>query len=128
MAIPPYHAFMLPLLRIAGDGQAHRVDDCLEELAKQFGLSTEELRELLPSGKQTVIYSRVGWAKTYLVKARLLESPSRGKFKITDRGREVLRAKPDDVDAHFLEQFPEFLNLSGFSARQPQGILRPLSI
>jgi len=117
MAIPPYHAFMLPLLRIAGDGQEHRVDDCLEELASQFRLSAEELRELLPSGKQTVIYSRVGWAKTYLVKARLFESPSRGKFKITDRGREVLRANPDHVDAHFLEQFPEFLEFK--SAQRP---------
>lgn len=117
MAIPPYHAFLLPLLRIAGDGQEHRVYDCLEELASQFRLSAEELRELLPSGKQTVIYSRVGWAKTYLVKARLFESPSRGKFIITDRGREVLRAEPDQIDSHFLEQFPEFLEFK--SAQRP---------
>jgi restriction system protein len=109
MAIPRYHAFMLPLLRIAGDGQEHRIDECLEGLTNELRLANEDVREMLPSGKQTVLENRVGWAKTYLKKARLLESPARGKFKITDRGREVLRAKPDHIDHRFLEQFPEFV-------------------
>jgi len=51
----------------------------------------------------------VGWARTYLKKAGLLESPRRGVFKITERGREVLNSNPKRVDSKYLEQFPEFL-------------------
>ena len=42
-------------------------------------------------------------------KAGLLESPSRGFFKITDRGLEVLSRKPSKIDLKFLLQFEEFV-------------------
>jgi restriction system protein len=53
--------------------------------------------------------NRVGWARTHLVKAGLLESAGRGKFCITERGLEVLRRRPDTFDLRFLKQFPEFV-------------------
>jgi restriction system protein len=72
-------------------------------------LSAEERQQLLPSGASTVIGNRVGWARTYLKKAGLLESPRRGFFRLTDRGHEVLKGKPERVDVKFLERFPEFV-------------------
>lgn len=36
---------------------------------KLFRLTEEERRGLLPSGQQTIINNRVGWARTYMVKA-----------------------------------------------------------
>lgn len=48
------------------------------EIASRFGLSNEEREQLLPSGKQRVLHNRIHWAKTYLTKAGLLESPSAG--------------------------------------------------
>jgi restriction system protein len=109
MPVPPYHAFMLSLLRIAGDGKEHKLDECLDELASEFNLSPEDRRELLPSGKQTIFENRVGWARTYLKKAGLLESPARGRFRITERGQSVLRSNPRQIDPKYLEQFPEFV-------------------
>jgi hypothetical protein len=44
-----------------------------------------ELKELLPSGGQATFDNRVGWARTYIKKAGLLESPRRGYLKITER-------------------------------------------
>lgn len=69
MSIPDFQTIMLPFLRVMSDGQEHSIQELTDLLAKEFSLSNEELRELLPSGKQTVFYNRVGWARTYLTKS-----------------------------------------------------------
>jgi hypothetical protein len=51
MAIPDYETVMLPVLKIVGDGQEHRIRDVIEQLARDSALTDEERRELLPSGK-----------------------------------------------------------------------------
>ena len=99
---------MLPLLKLAGDGEIHHFRPTIEALAKQFQLTDEERKELLPSGKQPTFDNRVGWARTYMAKAGLLESPKRGLFRITERGRKVLAQNLEAIDKQFLEQFPEF--------------------
>ena len=86
MTIPDYQTVMLPLLRVGADGQEHSLREAIESLANEFGLSDEERKELLPSGGQATFDNRVGWARTYMKKAGLLESPRRGYFRITDRG------------------------------------------
>jgi restriction system protein len=78
-------------------------------LAASFDLSQEERDELLPSGRQRTFENRVGWARTYLKNAWLLEYTKRGHFRITKRGEKVLADKPKKIDAKFLEQFPEFV-------------------
>jgi restriction system protein len=50
----------------------------------------------------------VGWAKTYMKKAGLLESPRRGWVRITPRGLDVLKEQPHRIDVSFLERFEEF--------------------
>jgi restriction system protein len=109
MAIPDYQTLMLPLLHFLSDEQEHSLQEAVHHLSKDFGLSQEESQQLLPSGQQTIIRNRVGWARTYMVKAGLIEPVKRGYFKLTTKGKEVLDKKPDRVDVHFLEQFPEFL-------------------
>ncbi len=64
MAIPDYQTIMLPLLRLAADGQEHSVRDTIEQLADGFGLTEDERKELLPSGGQATFDNRVGWART----------------------------------------------------------------
>jgi len=108
MAIPDYQTIMLPLLRFGGDQKEHSVREAIDNLSKEFGLTEEEKRELLPSGQQEVFTNRVAWARTYMGKAGLLESTRRGYFKITDRGAKVLKQNPHRIDVKFLEQFEEF--------------------
>jgi restriction system protein len=81
MAIPDYQSVMLPPLRYAADGQEHSVREVIEESADQFRLTDEERKELLPSGRQATFDNRVGWARTYMKKAGLLESPRRSSSK-----------------------------------------------
>lgn len=79
MPVPDYQRCMLPLLRLARDGQEHRLADVVERLAQEFQLAEDNRRELPPSGQQPRFDNRVGWAKTYLQKAGLLEGTSRAR-------------------------------------------------
>ncbi len=108
MAIPDYQSVMLPLLRLAADGQEHSAREAVEKLADHFGLSEDERKELLPSGAQARFDNRVGWARSYMKKAELLESPRRGYFRITRRGMQVLKQNPDAINNKLLEQYPEY--------------------
>lgn len=99
---------MLPLLRLCADGQPHTQKEAVVTLAEEMQLSDSDRSELLASG-QTRLFNRVAWARSYLKQAALLESPSRGVSVITERGRQVLRDGPSQVDVKYLERFPEFV-------------------
>lgn len=120
MPIPDYQTCMLPLLELAGDGIEHSTHEAIETLASHFQLTEEDLSALLPSETQSIFANRVGWARTYLKKAGLLEYPRRGQFMITDRGREVLSHKPTVINSSLLRQFPEFQEFQSLSVRSPQ--------
>src|SRR5438105_9972549 len=107
MAIPDYQTLMLPLLKQATSGEM-RVLEAEKKLADQFGLSAEERAQLLPSGKQRVLHNRAHWAKFYLLKAGLVEFPSRGTLIATDAGRQLLAKNPSHIDTHLLRQYPSF--------------------
>ena len=112
MDIPDYQTLMLPLLKQINDGSEYRFRDLVELISKDFDLSDEQRSEMLPSGKQPIINNRVGWARTYMLKAGLLEAPKRGTIRITDRGIKVLSDRPNSINVKFLEQFPEFIEFS----------------
>lgn len=109
MSVPDYQSLMLPLLKLASDGNEHIFREAVDALADQFKLSESERREMIPSGTQLLIANRVGWARTYMKKAGLLESKRRGYFHITDRGLSVLSKEPSKINNAFLRQFPEFV-------------------
>lgn len=108
MGIPDYQTIMLPLLQYLSDQQEHRIRDVIEPISDIFNLTEDEKCEVLGS-KQPIINNRIGWARTYLKKAGLLEDPRRGYAKITDRGLEILKTNPQKIDVKLLEQFPEFV-------------------
>jgi len=81
----------------------------VDSLSDKFSLTPAEQAELLPSGQQAVFTNRIGWARSYLKKAGLLESPRRGAFKITEGGQSVLAENPEKIDVKYLGRFPEFI-------------------
>jgi len=109
MAVPTYDGFMRPLLDLAADGQEHALRETVTALADRLGIPDADREEMLPSGTQTKLYNRVGWAVTYLTKAGLLEKLGRGRFRITSRGRSVLAEQPAHIDQRYLERFDGFL-------------------
>jgi restriction system protein len=108
MTIPDFQTIMLPLMQIAADGNEHRHRDVIEQLAQYFDLTEEERRTLLPSRRQTTFDNRFYWASIYLRKTGLLEKIGTGRFRITQRGLDVLAKQPTKIDIKLLSQFPEY--------------------
>jgi len=135
MAVPDYQSVMLPLLRfVAAKGGEISTAEAVEALAQEFGLTDQDLREMLPSGIQPRFFNRVGWAATYMKKAGLLEATRRGHFRITSRGQELLKKRPPAINVKLLEQYPEFLEFqqlkgtrSGKNAAQGSGETSPVT-
>jgi restriction system protein len=100
---------MLPVLRRLAVGGQQSSGDVRDAVAAELQLSAEDLAAMLPSGRQTTFKNRIAWALSYLKQAGLAESPGRGIYRITTRGREVLAAPPDRIDISYLMQFPEFV-------------------
>lgn len=108
MAIPDYQSLMLPLLIFVSDNKEHSIHEAYKVLADQFKMTEDERKEMLPSGRQEVFANRVGWAKTYLKKAGLLQTKKRGWINITSRGKEILKSNPKKISNKLLLQFDEF--------------------
>jgi restriction system protein len=108
MTIPTHEDAMLPVLNLLRDGQAYHRRVLADAMAEHFQLTQEERVALLPSGKSPVIRSRTGWALSYMKQARLVESPRRGWYQITDLGQQTLAAKPARIDNEYLLRFDGF--------------------
>lgn len=108
MSLPKYNELYSPFLAAIQDGMPHNISKVKDAIAEQLQLSVESLSEQLPSGTQTVFANRVGWAKTYLKKAGLIESPKRAFVSITSEGKKLLASGVDITDSYLMEKYPAF--------------------
>lgn len=106
--LPSYEAIMPAVLKVLADGAARSLREVFERVCQYYTFTPEQLADTLPSGRQTTLRSRVSWAKTYLVKAGLIEQPKRGICLITERGRTAL-VSGLHIDNRYLAQFGEFV-------------------
>jgi len=109
MSVPDFQTLMLPVLKQLAAGGEQPPATVREAVAAALQLTPEDLAALLPSGRQTTFANRVAWALGYLKQAGLLESPRRGVYRLTDRGRAALSEDVDRVDIQYLMRFPEFV-------------------
>lgn len=99
---------MLPLLRDLEQGE-RTGQETLDALAKHFNLTSEELAQRLPSGLAATFANRIGWAKSHLKMAGVINSTRRGVYELTERGNELLSDNPQRVTLALLNKFPEYV-------------------
>ena len=107
MAVPKFFEFFEAFLKAIQDGEVHTAKEVRTTVAEVMELSTADLSEMLPSGRQTTFGNRINWARTYLNKAGLIETPSRGKYRITEEGKKAL-ASGEEINLKYLEQYDAF--------------------
>ena len=110
MSLPKYNELYSPFLATIQDGDLYSMKDVAASIAKQLELSKEDLAEKLPSGTQTVFSNRVGWAKTYLKKAGLIDNPKRAVVQITVEGKKLLLSGVEITDQYLIETYSAFKN------------------
>ena len=104
--IPQHGQLALPLLEVIADGQEWTRQALIVATLDRAKVP-HELRELQygESGHYAA-ENRVGWAKSELTRARLIETIRRGVFQITASGREFLAAHPSGFSKADLEALP----------------------
>ena len=107
MAVPKFFEFFEAFLKVVSDGDLHSAREMRNSIATIMALSDNDLAEMLPSGKQRTFDNRANWARTYLDKAGLIETPSRGKYRITDAGKRALLSG-EKIDLAYLEKSDAF--------------------
>ncbi len=105
--VPDHQSLMLPILRIIENGKEYKLPEVANELAHHLNLTEKDREERIPSGKEKTFENRIRWAKTYLMKAGLVEG-NRGTIKITPEGASVLKSNPIHLNAKFLMRYPSF--------------------
>ena len=115
MSVPQYYEFMPSIIRCLGDGEIHTLKELVVYCANDMKLTDEDKAETLSSGENT-LHNRVSWAKTYLKKAGLIQSPKRACFTLSDKGRNAFNKGAECVTLKYLEQFDAFVAFKGKSA------------
>lgn len=108
MAIPTYDELMSPVLKLLSDEVERSGDDISNTIANQLNLTEEERNRIYANNPKKVFKDRIAWARTYLKKAGLIESPQRATSKITAEGMKVAKSKLDKLNLKFLEQYESF--------------------
>ena len=104
-----FEEYMLPLMQLCLDGKTRKSRE-LYAVADTCGITEDEKSVMLVSGSQLLYQNRIGWAKTYLLKAGFLERPLKNQYKISDKGREFMNTNPTEINKIILEKWsPGFL-------------------
>lgn len=115
MPVPDYQTLMLPVLQLPADGRGS-VKACLPDIKARFDISDDEAAELIPSGRVTLLANRAHWARTYMSKAGLLQSPRRNHHEPTEAGRALLATNPGRIDNATLARSADFMKWKADSA------------
>lgn len=107
MAVPKFNEFFPAFINCLGDGKVHSLQEIREYCIKASNLTEDDIQQRLKSG-QSLVNDRVGWARTYLKKAGLIDSPARTMFCLTDEGKKAYATGVDKITLDYLQQYDSF--------------------
>lgn len=99
--LPSWEDFAVPVLTVLSDGAIRTLRDLRKDVADITGLTDGQRSQTLPSG-QSRAENRIGWAASFLNRVDALDRPGRGRYVITDLGRELLVSHSNGITVHDL--------------------------
>lgn len=109
--IPDFQSAMLPILSKMKDEKIYDSTMIRNIVVEHFEITEEEKQVKTPNGKQLLYYNRIAWSISYLRTGGLIESPERGKYKISELGKKVLNNLPEKITIRFLKELNPDKNL-----------------
>lgn len=107
MGLPAFDKFMTPILRVLSNGQTLRRQQIIDRVADITRLTEQQRAEKLTSG-DPVYRNRIGWGLSYLTSIKGVERPSRGHYRITSLGRELLTKYPEGLNDDIISKMPGY--------------------
>ncbi|MCY3852856.1 MAG: restriction endonuclease [Gammaproteobacteria bacterium] len=121
MPIPDFQSLMLPTLKAFNASEEMPLSEVRKQVKDAEGLSAEDIREMLSSGRQTKFANRVNWAVTYMERAHLLARVRRGVYRLTQEGKRLLVQAPSRIDINLLGEYPDFAEWRQRANTSPRG-------
>lgn len=115
--VPKFEDFFFPCLLCLSDGNIHNQITLRKYVIDYFQLSEDDQKVLIKSGKKTQVHDKVQWTTSYFMQAKIVETPKRGNYKITQRGINFLAKHPNGFGKKDLCEIPEF---NVFAAGKPK--------
>jgi len=106
MAIPKFQDFLYPFLFKLKDKDVS-FREMKEHLIGHFGLTDEDCQLMTRGGSTNQLDDRIGWCRQWLRRAKFIEIPQRGVYRITKRGKDYLKTHTD-LRQDDLLQYPEY--------------------
>lgn len=116
MALPIFEKFLYPFL-LALENKDVNLNDMRAYLIDYFKLTQEDTQLRTKSGKTTQFNDRIGWARQYFRRALFIEIPQNGTYRITQRGKDYLKAH-NSLTIDDLMDYPEYAAYN--TARKPK--------
>ena len=104
MPVPDFQSLMLPVIKSLEGFEEKHTKAMRKCVKKQIDLSDIDEQETYPSGIR-IFADRVSWAITYIQRAGLIERVSRGVYKLTQDGDELLKKDPSHVNKKTLREY-----------------------
>jgi restriction system protein len=108
ISVPGFQYFMLPFLQVIADGKTRHMNEIFDLVIKNTELTPEQCSILLPSKVTTLVNNRIGWVRTYLYKAGLINQVTRGNYHITQLGKKAIEENPSGIKIKYLRTLPAF--------------------
>lgn len=106
MAIPKFEDFLYPFLYQLKDKDVS-TKEMKDALIKHFNLTDEDCSLKTKNGSVFQLDDRIGWSRQWLRRALFIEIPSKGIYRITERGKLYLKNNTDLRQKDLL-QYPEY--------------------
>lgn len=103
MAIPKHVEIQPSILKLLSDSKQRNTRDFEVPLAKEFGLTSDEISQMYDSGNGPIFLDRISWALSYLNMAGLVSKPKRGVYQINEKGIKLL-SDPGNLKKYISEQ------------------------
>ena len=108
MPVPDFQSLMLPVLDSLREGFETSVPEIRAHVASALELTSDDLREVIPSGRQSTLANRVAWGLVYMQRAGLIDRVRRGVYRLTSEGDQLLSDAPGRVDLDRLQSYPAY--------------------
>ncbi|MEB3215124.1 MAG: restriction endonuclease [Nostocales cyanobacterium 94392] len=105
--VPGFQHFMTPFLKVLENGETKHIRTIIDEVITLEKLTPQQCAVKLPSQNDTQVVNRIAWVRTYLYKGGLIQQVTRGNYRITKEGIEVLK-RPERINVKFLKTLEPF--------------------
>lgn len=104
VVVPKFYEFIPDILSYLADGRDRSNKEIYAAAAERSALSPDQMRQLMSNGRRLVYVDRISWGLTYLKQWGAVESPGRGRQKISDEGKKLVGQYPQSLPSEIVAE------------------------